>query len=290
MGERRATARLFTTTHVRAPPPHPPVSAADDWYDRAKRVTDNCDLELTQETQGASNGVADEIVWVSGLFDLNRKDLTDFKRPLTGACGVLLVAGGGGRSGFKRPLTGVGRLGSGAPLLSEMRRRAGAHTHPPLCLLFPPEYYNRFNRILDRGFKMVIFIPPAFEEHLHIDKSRHFVIHMNATALTTYFPYWDRLQAIRTSKLWNAQADITGWLAKSPQVRIPQNRRRGVVSSVYGAAAVAPVLESCAVAGGGLPQRDARHGDSVVLWQRRSSEPPSLIPSSESARRAAQPH
>lgn len=124
-------------------------------------------MELTQKTQGAKNGLADEVIWVSGLFDLNRKDLTDFKRPLT-------------------------------------------------------EYYNRFNRILDRGFRMVIFIPPAFEEHLHIDRKKHFVIHMNATSLTTYFPYWDRLQAIRTSKLWNEQADITGWLAKSPQARLPQ--------------------------------------------------------------------
>ena len=52
---------------------------------------------------------------------------------------------------------------------------------------------------------MVLFIPESFEEHLHLDKKRHYIIHMNASVLTTYFPYWDRLQAIRTSKLWNAQ-------------------------------------------------------------------------------------
>ena len=32
------------------------------------------------------------------------------------------------------------------------------------------------------------------------------------------FPYWDRLQSIRTSALWKAQADIAGWLANAPQV------------------------------------------------------------------------
>ena len=50
-----------------------------------------------------------QVVWVSGLFDLNRKDLTEFKRPMT-------------------------------------------------------EYFSRFNRILDRGFEMVLFIP---EVRLH---------------------------------------------------------------------------------------------------------------------------
>ena len=106
------------------------------------------------------------------------------------------------------------------PIRRYVERRRGWHRGN-----FPShahaEYYNRFNRILDRGFKMIIFIPPAFEEHLHIDRSKHYVIHMNASSLTTYFPYWDRLQAIRTSHLWNVQAEITGWLSKSPQVRLP---------------------------------------------------------------------
>jgi hypothetical protein len=30
------------------------------------------------------------------------------------------------------------------------------------------------------------------------------------------------VQAIRTSKLWTQQGDITGWLSKSPQARLPQ--------------------------------------------------------------------
>ena len=44
----------------------------DDWYDRAKKATDRCDLELTQQTQGAKNGLEDKVVWVSGLLDLKR--------------------------------------------------------------------------------------------------------------------------------------------------------------------------------------------------------------------------
>ena len=40
------------------------------------------------------------------------------------------------------------------------------------------------------------------------------------TVLKTYFPYWDRLQSIRTSKLWKMQGDAAGWLANSPQARL----------------------------------------------------------------------
>ena len=44
----------------------------DDWYERAKKATDRCDLELTQQWTGAKNGLADKVVWVTGLFDLKR--------------------------------------------------------------------------------------------------------------------------------------------------------------------------------------------------------------------------
>ena len=66
---------------------------------------------------------------------------------------------------------------------------------------------------------MIIFVPPEFEAHLNVDRSRIYVIHMNMTQLEGYFPYYDRVQAIRTSKLWNQQADMTGWLSNAPQVR-----------------------------------------------------------------------
>ena len=72
------------------------------------------------------------------------------------------------------------------------------------------------------GFQMIIYIPPEFEAHLKIDKSRVHIIHMHGADLQTYFPYWDRLQAIRTSKLWKHQGDVAGWLAEAPQSKLPQ--------------------------------------------------------------------
>jgi hypothetical protein len=46
----------------------------DDWYQRAKKATDRCDLELSYQTRGADKGLEDKVVWVSGLWDLNRGD------------------------------------------------------------------------------------------------------------------------------------------------------------------------------------------------------------------------
>ena len=61
------------------------VIPTDDWYERAKKATDRCDLELTQKTQGAENGLDDKVVWVSALFDLKRGESgnADFQRPMT---------------------------------------------------------------------------------------------------------------------------------------------------------------------------------------------------------------
>jgi len=74
------------------------VYPTDEWYDRAKTATDRCDLELTTQVTGGDKGLADEVVWVSGLLDLKR--------------------GEGANGGFQRSMQ---------------------------------EYYDRFNRILDRG-------------------------------------------------------------------------------------------------------------------------------------------
>ena len=145
------------------------VYPTDEWYDRAKRATDRCDLELHQQIQGGANGMDDDITIISALFDLKR--------------------GEAGNSDFQRSME---------------------------------EYYRRFNIVIDNGFKMVLFIPPDFEEHLHIDRKKHHVIHMNTTDLHTFFPYYQRLQSIRTSALWSKQGDIAGWLAKSPQARLPE--------------------------------------------------------------------
>jgi hypothetical protein len=69
---------------------------------------------------------------------------------------------------------------------------------------------------------MVIYIPHEFEEHLRIDKSRIHIIYMNREDLHNYFPYYERLTAIRTSKLWNEQAVQTGWLSNAPQARLAE--------------------------------------------------------------------
>ena len=139
----------------------------DDWYEKAKKATDRCDLELHGKIQGAEHGLEDKVVWVTALFDLKR--------------------GEGGMGDFQRGMD---------------------------------EYYRRFQTILDRGFQMVVFLPPDFEQHLKIDYNRVKVIHMNATDLHWYFPYYDRVQQIRTSALWKAQGEYAGWLIKSPQARL----------------------------------------------------------------------
>jgi hypothetical protein len=61
-----------------------------------------------------------------------------------------------------------------------------------------------------------------FEQHLNIDKSRVHVVHMLAAELHTYFPYYDRLTAIRTSKLMQDQGIATGWHINSPQARLAE--------------------------------------------------------------------
>ena len=138
----------------------------DEWYERAYAATESCDLELTLETQGATNGLDDGVVWVTSLLDWNRPD-----------------------QAHSRSIT---------------------------------EYFARLNLVLARQFRMVLFIPRSFEEHLNLDPRRHYVIHMNASALRVLYPYWDRVEAIRTSKLWTAQAAISGWLDKSPQATFPE--------------------------------------------------------------------
>lgn len=139
----------------------------DEWYVRAKKATDRCDLELHQRIVGGERGLDDKVVWVTALFDLKR--------------------GEAGNGGFQRSMD---------------------------------EYYRRFQVVLDRGFQMVIFIPTQFEAHLKIDYARVKVIYMNATDLKWYFPYYERVQAIRTSKLWGEQGLSAGWLAESPQARL----------------------------------------------------------------------
>jgi hypothetical protein len=56
----------------------------DDWYDVAYRTVSRCDRELTGDIVGAANGLADKVVWVSGLFDMKRGEAANgaFNRPI----------------------------------------------------------------------------------------------------------------------------------------------------------------------------------------------------------------
>ncbi|KAA0163258.1 hypothetical protein FNF27_07963 [Cafeteria roenbergensis] len=83
------------------------------------------------------------------------------------------------------------------------------------------EYYSRFQRIIDRGFKMVIFIPKEFEQHLKLDKSRIKVVHFTVDDLKKYFPYFDRVDSVRTSPHYVKQSKAAGWLENAPQARLP---------------------------------------------------------------------
>ena len=83
------------------------------------------------------------------------------------------------------------------------------------------EYYDRFNRILLCNFKMVIFIPVEMKAHLSFqDNARVTIVHFSDTDLKNYFPYYERVQAIRTSPTWKQQSHEIGWLEKSPQASL----------------------------------------------------------------------
>jgi hypothetical protein len=103
----------------------------DDWYDLAKKATDRCDLEVHQQIVGGDKGMADDVVWVSGLFDLKRGEGAnkDFQRPMEeyyrrfqivldrGA----LPALGQGR-GCSRRAGGLVRVAACAPSLLRLQR------------------------------------------------------------------------------------------------------------------------------------------------------------------------
>ena len=85
----------------------------------------------------------------------------------------------------------------------------------PACLLLDPRLLRttspspRFFCVYATEIEMIVYIPESYEDRLRLDRTRHHVIHMNASVLPTYFPYWDRAQAIRTSKQWKQQVGNT---------------------------------------------------------------------------------
>ena len=68
---------------------------------------------------------------------------------------------------------------------------------------------------------MVVFMPEEFRQHLRINDDRVHIIHFPSEDIMNYFPYYNRVQQIRTSELWKRQAEYLGWLAKSPQATLP---------------------------------------------------------------------
>lgn len=59
------------------------------------------------------------------------------------------------------------------------------------------EYFARFQRILDRGFPMVVYMPAEFREHLRIDEARVQVRELTVDGLkdeALFGPYWNAVQ------------------------------------------------------------------------------------------------
>ena len=82
------------------------------------------------------------------------------------------------------------------------------------------EYFARFQRVIDRGFKMVIFMPAEFDKSLRLDPKKHKVIHMTTEDLEQYFSYYARVQQVRTSDLWQRQGKALNWLWHAPQSQL----------------------------------------------------------------------
>jgi len=83
------------------------------------------------------------------------------------------------------------------------------------------EYFARFQRVIDRGFPMVIFMPKSFEKSLRLDPKKHIVVHLDTDDLEQFFPYTKRTNQVRTSDLWQRQGKALGWLYDSPQSKLP---------------------------------------------------------------------
>jgi hypothetical protein len=114
----------------------------DEWYDRAKKATDRCDLELTKQVTGAKNGLADKVVWVSGLLDLKRGE--------AGAFSLLLLL-------LFIVVAAALAAGGVASISAECN-----HSPAPIWLLSRvagngefrrsmDEYYRRFQTVIDNG-------------------------------------------------------------------------------------------------------------------------------------------
>lgn len=84
----------------------------------------------------------------------------------------------------------------------------------------PFKYYtDSLQRLVDQGFPMVIFAPQSVQDAISVkpDPSRVHWVDFDVHRLKTYFPYWGRIQEVRTSPVYLAQAKAVGYLDNSPQ-------------------------------------------------------------------------
>jgi hypothetical protein len=84
------------------------------------------------------------------------------------------------------------------------------------------EYINRFQRIIDLGFPMLIFMEGDKISKFNWDRNKDvMVIPFTVKDLVAKYPnYFDRIEEIRHSGLYKRQAEETGWLSKSPQASL----------------------------------------------------------------------
>ncbi len=84
----------------------------------------------------------------------------------------------------------------------------------------PFKYYtDSLQRLVDQGFPMVIFAPKSVQNAIKVrpDASRVHWIDFDVQRLQNFFPYWQRIQEVRTSPVYLAQAKVVGYLDTSPQ-------------------------------------------------------------------------
>jgi len=84
----------------------------------------------------------------------------------------------------------------------------------------PFKYYtDSLQRLVDQGFPMVIFAPKSVQEVIQVKPhaARVHWVDFDVERLKSYFPYWERVQEVRTSPVYLAQAKAVGYLDNSPQ-------------------------------------------------------------------------
>jgi hypothetical protein len=84
------------------------------------------------------------------------------------------------------------------------------------------EYIARFQRIVDLGLPMIIFMQGSRVSSLDWSKNKKvFIIPFEIADLVARYPkYFNRIEEIRLSPLYLRQAKHTGWLADSPQANL----------------------------------------------------------------------